>query len=333
MAVQRHSTGSGRITERTSTAPSHFLADVLHGLAQSQKSIPCKYFYDEAGSALFDAICETPEYYPTRTELAIMATHAPEIGEALGRNCQVVELGSGSSLKTRRLLEHLPRPAAYVPVDISGEHLRKSADSLARRFPELDVTPVAADFTRPFDVPALHSSARRVIYFPGSTIGNFPLAEAASLLERTAALAGRGGSLLIGIDLVKDPAILDAAYNDRRGTTAAFNRNLLVRINRELGADFDLGAFRHFAFYNPAEGRVEMHLRSEIEQTVHLAGRKFRFRVGETIHTENSHKYRVEDFRKLASNAGWRSVAAWADLKQFFSVQLFEAISIGSRNG
>jgi dimethylhistidine N-methyltransferase len=332
MAVQRDSALPGCLTPPPRPADP-FLADVLAGLRKPQKELPCKYFYDAAGSALFDRICELPEYYPTRTETAILRAHAPAMGERLGSGCQVVEYGSGSGTKTPLLLAALPRPAAYVPVDISGDHLLRSAAAIARAFPDLPVTPVAADFTRPFTVPPLRPPlARRVAFFPGSTIGNFAPAEAVALLRQMARLVGPGGSLLIGADLTRDERTLLAAYDDPAGVTAAFNRNLLVRANRELGADFDLAAFRHRAVYDPGRGRVEMHLVSTREQTVRVAGTRFHFEAGEHIHTENSHKYTEAGFRELAGRAGFCPVQAWADDRRRFGVLLF-AVAAGERRG
>jgi L-histidine Nalpha-methyltransferase len=317
MAVQRHPAVPGRVADR-------FRADVLAGLRRPAKAIPCKYLYDAAGSALFDRICTLPEYYPTRTELAILHAHAAEMGLRLGSGCQVVEYGSGSSTKTPLLLAALPRPAAYVPVDISEGHLLASAAALAVAFPDLAVTPVAADFTDRFAVPPLaHPLVRRAVYFPGSTIGNFPPGEAVRLLRGMARLAGPGGQLLIGVDLVKDRHTLEAAYDDPAGVTAAFNRNLLVRINRELGADFDVGSFRHRAGWRADPGRMAMHLVSTRRQAVTVAGERFRFEAGEAIHTEDSHKYTVAGFQALAARAGWRPVRVWTDERGWFSVQLF----------
>lgn len=318
MAVQWHPAVPGRVTA--------FLADVVAGLGRPQKTLPCKYFYDAAGSRLFDQICDLPEYYPTRTELAVLHAHAAEMGLRLGAGCQVVEYGSGSSNKTPLLLAALPRPGAYVPVDISGEHLRQSAAAIASAFPDLPVTPVVADFTRPFAVPPLRPPlVRRAVYFPGSTVGNFAPAAAVGLLRDMARLVGPGGQLLIGVDLWKDEAVLRAAYDDPAGVTAAFNRNLLVRVNRELGADFDVAGFRHEARVCRDPGRVEMHLVSERPQVVTVGGQRFEFQPGESIHTEDSHKYTVAGFRELAAEAGWRPVRTWADPRGWFSVQLFGA--------
>jgi dimethylhistidine N-methyltransferase len=298
------------------------LREVLAGLARPDKKLPCKYFYDERGSRLFDEICELEEYYLTRCELAILRRDAGEMAGRLGPGCALVEYGSGSSLKTRLLLDRLDRPAAYVPVDISGEHLLRSARRLARAYPDLEVVPVCADFTRPFPLPPLrHPPRRRVVYFSGSTIGNFGPAEATALLAGIARLCGPGGGLLIGVDLKKDRAILEAAYNDRRRVTAAFNLNLLARLNRELGADFDLGGYRHHAFYNAGPGRIEMHLVSLVAQTVHVGGAAFELAAGETICTEYSYKYGLDDFRALAARVGLAVEQVWTDERGLFSVQ------------
>jgi L-histidine Nalpha-methyltransferase len=302
-----------------------FLADVLAGLSAGRKTLPCKYFYDERGSALFERICELDEYYPTRTELGILRRHVGAMAAALGPRCLIVEYGSGSSTKTRLLLERLDDPAAYVPVDISREHLLRSAAALAARYPRLRVIPVCADFTRPFGLPGVRGALRRVAYFPGSTIGNFAPADARSFLAHVARQCGSGGALLIGVDLRKSRAILEPAYDDARGVTAEFNRNLLRRINSELGADFDPSAFDHRAFWNTDEGRVEMHLVSRREQQVRLAGRPFRFARGETIHTENSYKYDLAGFAALASAAGFEVERVWTDDAPLFSVQLLRA--------
>jgi L-histidine N-alpha-methyltransferase len=330
MAIHRHPAGplvreGGTDCQSVPRPDDTFLADVLRGLSRPQKLLPCKYFYDERGSQLFEAICRTPEYYPTRTELAIMRRHAAEMAGLLGARRVVVELGSGSGWKTRLLLRHLPRPAAYVPVDVSSECLMRFAAELRGEFPDVEVAPVAADFTRHFEVPdAPFPDDRRAVYFPGSTIGNFETDEARRLLARMAELCGPDGALLIGIDLVKALDVLEAAYNDRQGVTAAFNLNLLQRINRELGADFDLSSFRHRAFYDEALGRIEMHLVSTRPQTVRVGGRAFRFEAGETIHTENSHKYAVAGFASLAGAAGWRLGRTWTDADALFAVQLYQ---------
>lgn len=302
-------------------AAAQFRADVLRGLQAPQKHLPCKYFYDEAGSALFEQITELPEYYPTRTERAILERHAAEMARLLGRRCLLVEYGSGSSAKTRLLLDHLSEPAGYVPIDVSREHLMRSAWSLAEAYPHLPVLPLCGDFTRPLELPPLRRRpARRVVYFPGSTIGNFTPDEATALLRRTADLCGPGGGLLLGADLQKEVRVLEAAYNDAAGVTAAFNRNLLMRINREFGADFNVNQFAHRAFYNPAAGRIEMHLVSRREQCVHIGEFEFFFQAGETICTEYSHKYTFDSLEHLAEAGGFRLEQAWTDERQYFGV-------------
>ncbi len=302
-----------------------FRADVRAGLTRRQKRLSAKYFYDAAGSRLFDRITELNEYYPTRTELGIMRQHAPDMAERCGPRCLLIELGAGSLTKVRLLLDRLDRPAGFVPVDVSGEHLEDAAHELRDDYPDLDVFPVCADFTADFHMPA-RAAARRVVYFPGSTLGNFDPADADELLRKVAHLVGPGGGLLLGVDLRKDPAVLEAAYNDRSGVTAAFNRNLLVRINAELGADFDPARFRHRAFYNPVRSRIEMHLVSTVDQTVHLDDAEIRFRRGESIHTENSYKYDVGELGARAADCGFRTDAVWTDAKRYFAVLFLTAI-------
>lgn len=291
-----------------------FLDEVSAGLSRPHKELPPKYFYDERGSRLFEAICELPEYYLTRAELALMREHAPEMARALGPDCAVIEYGSGSGRKTRILLESLA-PVAYVPIDIAREQLRLTAAAIAREFPRLQVTAVCADYSGALRLPAIggRPARRRVIYFPGSTIGNLSLPEAARFLVNARRLAGAGGAMLVGVDLKKDPALLNAAYNDGAGITAEFNLNLLERVNRELGANFDLASFRHHACYNAAAGRVEMHLVSLREQRVSIAGASYAFRGGETIHTESSYKYSVDEFQALARSAGFEPARCWTD--------------------
>ncbi len=302
-------------------AARQFRADVLRGLRAAKKHLPCKYFYDEAGSALFEQITELEEYYPTRTELGIMQRHAAEMAGLLGPRPLLIEYGSGSSVKTRLLLDHVRDPAGYVPIDVSGEHLRRSAHALGEQYPDVEVLPLCADFTRPLDLPACRKpAARRVVYFPGSTLGNFSPGEAIALLRQTAALCGRDGGLLLGVDLRKDPRIMEAAYNDRRGVTAAFNRNILVRINRELGAEFHLEQFAHRAWYDAARGRIEMHLVSRCDQVVRVAGVPFSFVAGESIHTENSYKYNLPVLTDLAEAGGFAVERVWSDARQYFSV-------------
>lgn len=298
-----------------------FRADVLNGLSAAPKRLPCKHFYDRRGSELFDRICELPEYYPTRTELAIMREHAPAIAEAIGPGVALVEYGSGSSTKTRLLLDALIDPMAYVPVDISGEHLHATAQRLAVAYPTIDIAPLAADFTEPLELPALpREPSHAAVYFPGSTIGNFEPAETLALLRQIAGVVDEGGGLVIGIDLQKDLRVLEAAYNDAAGVTAAFNKNLLARINRELDADLDLDAFAHHAAYDERHGRISLSLVSQADQTVSIEGEAFRFAAGEAIHTEHSHKYTVDGFAQLAAEAGFTLRRAWTDERDWFAV-------------
>lgn len=298
-----------------------FLDDVIAGLTRPRKELPPKYFYDERGCALFEAICETPEYYLTRAETALMRQRAGAMARRLGPRCTVIEFGSGSGRKTRILIEALV-PVAYVAVDIARDQLRATAAEFARDFPRLDVVAVCADYARPLALPDLETTGarRRVVYFPGSTIGNFTPEDAAGFLGNVRELVGPGGGLLVGVDLKKSPARLNAAYNDKDGVTAAFNLNLLRRINRELGADFDLAAFRHQAFYNEPFGRVEMHLLSLRDQQVTIRGSTIPFSGGETIHTENSCKYTIAEFQALARECGFEPVECWTDAEQLFGV-------------
>lgn len=319
-AAVRAGVQAGCRPDRDGLFDRQFLADVLDGLSRPRKSLPCKYFYDAEGSALFDAICALDEYYPTRTETALLHERAAEIAALAGPGAALVELGSGSSVKVRILLDALDRPALYVPVDISREHLAASAARLAGDYPALTVVPVAADYVQGFALPRGVAPERAIVFFPGSTIGNFRPAEALGFLRGLGRRLGAGCRLLIGVDLRKDRAVLEAAYDDSQGVTAAFNRNLLVRINRELDGTFDLGRFAHRALYDAARGRIEMHLESLEPQTVRVAGRPFRFAAGETIHTENSYKYSVSGFRRLAARAGWRAERSWTDGGALFSV-------------
>lgn len=298
----------------------NFLGDVLSGLAQPCKSLPPKYFYDARGSELFEAICALPEYYPTRTELAMMQANAADMARVLGPQCLLIEYGAGSGRKTRVLIESLA-PVAYMAIDISRTALRQCAAELAQTYPMVRVAAVCADYTRSLRLPTMDVIVRRrVIYFPGSTIGNFTRPEALDFLRYAHVIAGPGGAMLVGVDLKKAPARLHAAYNDAQGVTAAFNLNLLTRINRELGGNFDVSAFEHHAFYDVDNGRIEMHLRSLREQRVNVAGQAFRFRSGETIHTENSCKYSIEEFQRLARDAGFTAEHCWTDAEQLFSV-------------
>ena len=315
-----------------SPAPDDLLADVVTGLSRPRKELPCKLLYDERGSALFDAICDLREYYPTRTELSILRRHGGEMAQTLGGDCLLVEYGSGSGIKTRILLDRLagrdPAPAGYVPIDISRAHLLRSARALAVAYPGLEVLPVCADYTAAdLSLPvAAKTPARTVVFFPGSTIGNFHPPTARQFLRGLRRSFGAGTGLLIGVDLKKDPAVLHAAYNDADGVTAAFNLNVLARINRELAADFDLSRFAHYAFYNVRLGRVEMHLVSLAPQAAHVGGHAFRFEAGESIFTESSYKYTPDEFARLAADAGFRLEHVWTDERRLFSVQYLVAL-------
>ncbi len=296
-------------------------AQILEGLRSRQKWISPKYFYDERGSELFDEICRLPEYYPTRTELALMDRHLDEIARLVGPRASVIEFGAGSNVKVRKLLDSLDRPAAYVPVEISADYLVRQAEELARDYPDVHVQPVFADFTRPFELPDHPvTPERNLVFFPGSTIGNFTRPQAADLLEVMKLEAGAEGALLIGVDLRKDPAVLHAAYNDSQGVTAAFNLNVLERFNRELGANFDLDNFRHEAIYDRGEGRIEMRLVSKRPQLVAIAGTRIPFAANEHIITEYSHKYSVEEFVALAERAGFNAGRTWIDDVSLFSI-------------
>ncbi|MBX6745740.1 MAG: L-histidine N(alpha)-methyltransferase [Acetobacteraceae bacterium] len=301
------------------------LADALTGLSAPRKTLPCKWLYDAEGARLFEAITRLPEYYPTRTEIAILRDQSPAIAAAVGPGAAVVEFGPGDGAKAALLLSGLDAPAAYVPVEIAPEWLDGAASRVAAALPGLKVLPVVADFTQPFTLPKGVGRAPRLGFFPGSTIGNFAPEEAVDFLRRARCSLGRGARLLLGADLVKDRAVLEAAYDDAAGVTAAFDLNLLNRLNREVGADFDLSSFRHRAVWNAALERVEMHLVSLRAQSVRLGGREIRFAAGETIHTENSHKYRPERLAALAGAGGWRVAAMWTDPARLFSVWLLEA--------
>jgi dimethylhistidine N-methyltransferase len=294
-------------------AADSFASDVLEGLTAKPKRLPPKYFYDLVGSALFERITHLPEYYPTRCEIAILRQHAPAIASLFPQNCALIEFGAGSSRKARILLGAAATVEAYVPVDISGDFLQNEAVQLRRDFPRLAVHPVVADFTKTFAVPAAIADLPRVGFFPGSTIGNFEPHEAAKFLRNAAETLGEGAVLIIGVDLIKDIKILCPAYNDAEGVTAKFNLNLLARINRELGANFDLAAFEHHACYNSEQKRIEMHLASTKRQKVKVNGKAINFRAGETIHTENSYKYTVESFAALARGTGWSPLQSWSD--------------------
>jgi len=296
-----------------------FREDVIAGLSLPQKALPPKYFYDARGSRLFEAICTLREYYPTRSELALTRARIGAIARFAGSGSTLVEYGSGASVKSRLLIGAL-RPSAYVPVDISEAALRGAAADLRRRFPWLDILAVHGDFSRPLQIPVALSPGRRVVYFPGSTIGNLTPGEAHAFLRMTRGQLGPSGAMLVGVDLTKDANVLHAAYNDARGITAAFNLNLLVRINRELDGDFKPRRFRHYAFYNTTLGRIEMHLVSLAPQSVNIGNHRFAFEKGESIHTENSYKYSIDGFRALARSAGFSGEKVWQDAKGLFSL-------------
>jgi dimethylhistidine N-methyltransferase len=302
------------------------VAEVIAGLSLPQKTLSPKFFYDERGSRLFDEITRLPEYYPTRTELSIMQNHIDEIADCVGPRASLIEFGSGSSLKIRILIDHLESLAAYVPVDISTEHLARAVDDLAIDYPDLDIRAVSADFTKPFELPQPSvMPLRNIVYFPGSTIGNFAPAAALDLLKVMRGIAKDGGGLLIGVDLKKDRDMLERAYNDAAGVTAEFNRNMLRNLNALCGADFAPEAFRHRAVYRESLGRIEMHLISERQQQVHVAGRTFSFGEGEYILTECSHKYSTDEFAALAQQAGFRVARVWTDSGNLFSIQYCES--------
>jgi len=301
-----------------------FEADILKGLRAVPKRLPAKYFYDEAGSQLFERITELPEYYPTRCEMCILRDQACNIAKLIPPGAALVEFGSGSSKKARILLRAAPKLAAYVPVDICGEMIEQEAAELRPDFPGLKVLPVTADITQAFELPAEAKTAPvRIGFFPGSTIGNFDPHEAVTFLRNAGRILGEGATLIIGVDLIKPAKVLNAAYDDAAGVTARFNLNLLTRINRELGGTFDLDTFEHHAFYNRERHRVEMHLASLRRQKVKVAGEIFEFRAGETIHTENSYKYSIESLGVLARGAGWLAAGAWTDERRYFSIQAF----------
>lgn len=309
------------MNNQPATVPSVMHQEVLQGLRSAQKSLPSKYFYDERGSRLFEQITQLEEYYPTRTEIGIMRANMPDIIRMLGSDVVLVELGSGSSSKTRLLLDHLPCIVAYVPVEISEDFLVSVVEQLRIEYPNLTVNPVCTDYTRPFELPEINTPfSRTVIFYPGSTIGNFRPEQARRFLGTVYQTLSPGGGMLIGVDLKKDTTILEAAYNDRQGITAAFNKNIFRHINRELDAGFNLENYRHNAFYHEQKGRIEMHLVAEKEHKVSVAGETFLFEKGESIHTENSYKYSLNEFKELVSP--WFSVEnVWTDSNNYFSVQ------------
>jgi len=305
-----------------------FRSEVLEGLRQPIKTLPCKFFYDAEGSQIFDAICELAEYYPTRTELAILQQAMPAIRHWVGPDVRLVEYGSGASRKTRLLLDQLEAPAAYLPIDISREHLLAASQDLAERYPAIEILLICADYTQPLSLPqAQRSVGRTVVFYPGSTIGNFHPDEALSFLTMMRELCLPDGGVLLGVDLKKDPSLLHAAYNDTAGVTAAFNLNLLARINRELDANFALANFRHYACYNPIQGRIEMHLVSLHDQTVWIGDQQIDFRRGEPIWTECSYKYHLQEFAALAAQAQLAVAEVWTDPQNLFSVHYLRPIA------
>jgi dimethylhistidine N-methyltransferase len=298
-----------------------FAADALAGLKTTPKRMPAKYFYDAVGSQLFEEITELPEYYPTRCEMKILRDHAKEIGKVIPEGAALVEFGSGSTKKIRILLKGAPKLAAYVPVDICAEMVEEEAKELKADRPQLPVFPTVADICTKFELPeAARAAPTRVGFFPGSTIGNFESHEAAGFLRNAGEILGEGAVLIVGVDLIKAPEILNSAYNDKQGVTAKFNKNLLVRMNRELDANFKLETFEHHAFYNRERNRIEMHLASLKRQKVRVAGETIDFRAGETIHTENSYKYSIDSLNALAGGVGWKQIQAWTDPKKYFAV-------------
>ena len=313
------------VAECRATHREQLFNDVIMGMSEPNRSLPSKHFYDERGSQLFDQICDLEEYYLTRTETEIMHRSGNEMADRIGRDARLVEYGSGSSVKTRILLDALEAVSDYVPVDISGDHLHQVASKLAKDYPAVTISPVVADFTQPFTLPDCDNPFDRTcIYFPGSTIGNFTQEQAVELLGKMRTVAGERCGLLIGVDLQKDLNVLKAAYNDSDGVTAEFNLNLLRRLNRELSSNFDLENFEHRAIYDQAQDRIEMRLQSLCSQTVSLGDYRFDFQAGEEILTEYSHKYTIESFSELASRVGWNLECSWTDPRNYFAVMYFE---------
>ena len=307
---------------RLDPARADFANAVLEGFATKPRSLPCRFFYDARGSALFEEITQLEEYYPTRAETALLEAYGDEIAERMGDASVLVEFGSGSSRKTSLLLTALHRASVYVPIDVAGESLAEAAEWLSERHDGLAIRPLVADFTKTRTLPIVARRPQKLGFFSGSTIGNLTHMEAIGFLANAAHLLGRGASFLVGVDLKKDPAILIPAYNDGLGVTAAFNLNLLARINRELDGDIDLDKFAHDAVYDEDKGRIEMHLVSLGRQTVRVLGRAFSFAKGERIHTENSYKYSIEEFQALARSAGWTPAHSWTDADRLFSLHL-----------
>ena len=308
-------------------ATSDFLEQAIAGLSGSPRTLPSKFFYDERGSDLFQEICELPEYYVTRTETKILREHGSEIAESIGENAELVGFGTGAGVKTRMVLDHLKNVIAYVPVDISKQRLTESAEALSREMPALEILPVCADYLQPFEMPTpSREPAHIAVYFPGSTIGNMEPHIARHFLERVCRLCGHSGGLIIGVDLQKSSEVLEAAYNDSAGVTAAFNLNMLARANRELGADFDLSQWRHRAVYNEQAHRIEMHLISLRAQTIRLGNQEFDFAGGEKIITEFSYKHTIEGFSALAASAGFQLARVWTDPGKLFALFHFTTL-------
>ena len=314
-AVERHSQNQPMSKDNL-----QFFAEVKDGLKQAQKTLPCKYFYDEKGSLLFEKICQLDEYYITRTELALLEEIKSELAEKIGKNATIIEPGAGAGIKIRTLLSALDSPESYVPMDISKDFLYYSAKIIQDQFPNIDILPIQGDFTQPVQWLGKENKHNRVVFFPGSTIGNFDKTAAIDFLVNMHDLIGQDGALIIGADLLKEAAFLEAAYNDQQGVTAAFNKNLLTRINQNLNGDFDLSKFSHKAILNHEHGRIEMHLFSHTEQLVNINSEQFEFAKDESIHTENSHKYTVESFLQMADAAGLRCEKTWLDQQHIFSV-------------
>jgi len=304
--------------------------EVIEGLSSYPKVLPCKLLYDERGSQLFEKITELEEYYLTRTEMSIMEEYIGEIASRVGPERMLIEYGSGSSVKTRVLLDHLIRPAAYVPIDISRDHLMKSAAGIAAAYPHIEVAPVCADYSKAIRIPAVTKPVSgRVVYFPGSTIGNFHPSEAVEFLKTVVEVCGPRGGLIIGVDLKKSPDVLLRAYNDRNGVTAQFNLNILVRLNRVLGSDFQTDQFNHVAVYDPAAGRIEMHLISMDDQVVRIDGVEIAFVKGENIWTESSYKFTPDEFAEIAGASGFTVDRVWTDDQDLFSVQYLTVPAAG----
>ncbi|WP_233344970.1 L-histidine N(alpha)-methyltransferase [Burkholderia cepacia] len=318
--------GNGERRRAPSSGTKEFGRDVLEGLSRPAKSLPPKYFYDAQGSALFEAICATPEYYPTRTETALLAEIAAQLASEIPDGATLVEFGSGASTKTRVILDAARQIRTYIPIDISAAALEQARQRIADAYPALDVRPVAGDFTRDMVLPGAHANESLVGFFPGSTIGNFEPSEAIAFLRTAKKLLGSRAKLIVGVDMVKDVPTLLSAYNDAEGVTARFNLNLLIRINRELDGNFELGAFAHSAIWNGDLDRIEMYLVSQAHQTVRVWDHEIRFRVGERVHTENSHKYTSDSFERLARSAEWEVTRSWMSAAPRFGVFLLEAV-------